>query len=117
MSQAQALISASPIKISNVISGASGLFSKLPIIRPLRQQLLPLTVTRPCFRPLRSQTQQANGVAVAVAASDHVKDQDNNGYNFMSLIIYHLDQIQFHVFVTGFLVHCSSLFQLHFLRH
>lgn len=93
MSQAQALISASPIKIANVISGASGSFSKLPIIRPLRRSLLPLPMTRSRVRPLRSQTQQANGVAVAVAASDHVKDQDNNGYNFISLIIYHLDQI------------------------
>ncbi|KAL8112166.1 hypothetical protein AgCh_019750 [Apium graveolens] len=78
MSQVQALISASPIKISNVISGASGSFLKLPVVRPLRRPVLPLPVSRSRVRPLRSQIQQANGVAVPVAAVDHVKDQNNN---------------------------------------
>lgn len=103
MSQVQALISASPRKITNVISAASASFSKLPIIRPFRQPLLPLPVTRSRVRPLRSQIQQGNGAAFAVAATDHVKDQDNNGYNFISLIIFIiLIKYNTNVLVIGF---------------
>lgn len=110
MSQVQALISASPVRITSGISSCS--YSKISMIRPLWRPAIRLqAVTQP--RPLRCQPQHVDGVAVAVAALDRVKDQDNSGYDIILLVylFWFCNRIWYVCFAhPQFLLDCSIYF-------